>query len=319
MSDGRIVPSDIAVARLRSLGEVGERWLNALPQLVAELESVWRLRVEAPLPGASAAFVANAVMDDGRPAVLKVFLPVGAHGAASFHDELRALLAGGGDPYVEVYEHDVERGAMVLERLGRSLHSLGLTVPQQLDVIGQTLPRAWGRPIPAGLVHGGRKAAWLGEYIERTWADLSEPCAGRTIEIALAYARSRTDAYDAASNVLVHGDAHSTNVLQAEPDGSSGRFKLIDPEGLASEPAHDLAIILRELNRPLLDGDAVTLASQWCRQLEAVTGVGARPIWEWSSIERVSTGLLLLQLGEEDEGRTYLGAADLLARADGPS
>ncbi len=318
MLDDSLVPSPMVQARARSLGRAGEDWLARLPLVVADLAAVWELRVEEPLAGASAAFVANAVMSDGRPAVLKVFLPDGAIGAASFHDELRALLAGAGDPYVEVYAHDAERGAIVLERLGRSLHSLGLPAPDQLDVIGRTLPRGWRASPPAGLVDGGRKAAWLREWIERAWRELDEPCPARTIDAVLTYTHSREDAYDPDAAVLVHGDAHSTNVLQADVDGSSGRFKLIDPEGLASEPAHDLAIILRELNQPLLEGDAVTLATQWCRQLEALTGVDAQPIWEWSSIERVSTGLLLLQLGDETSGREYLGAADLLATSDGP-
>ena len=48
-------------------------------------------------------------------------------------------------------------------------------------------------------------------------------------------------------------------------------------------------------------------------------GAGAQAIWDWSTIERVSTGLLLLRLGEESESREYLGAAELLATANGPS
>jgi streptomycin 6-kinase len=315
MPEPRFAPSELTRARARSLGAEGERWVRDLPQLVDGLESLWHLRVEAPLPGASAAFVATATFADGRPAVLKVFLPVGAVGAASFHDELRALLAGAGDPYVEVYEHDAERGAMVLERLGPSLHSLGLGVAEQLDVVAATLSRGWRRPPPPGLVDGGAKAAWLRTSIEQAWTELGEPCSERTIEAAIACTHAREAAYDPDVAVLVHGDAHSTNVLRA----GAGRFKLIDPEGLASEPAHDLAIILRELNRPLLDGDAVALASQWCRQLDAATDAGAQAIWDWSSIERVSTGLLLLRLGEESTGREYLGAADLLATADGPA
>jgi streptomycin 6-kinase len=41
-----------------------------------------------------------------------------------------------------------------------------------------------------------------------------------------------------------------------------------------------------------------------------MTGVPADAIWEWGFIERVSTGLYLLQLGVEDEGRAMLSVAE---------
>jgi streptomycin 6-kinase len=312
-SGRQLVPSDVTRARAATLGERGQRWLDALPEVVAHLESAWGLRVGRALPGGSASFVASAELVDGPPSVLKIFLPDGATGAASCRDEVRALQAGGGDPYVEVLRSDLDVGAILLERLGRSLHSLGLTVPEQLEVIANTLPGGWRRPPPAGLVNGAEKAAWLRESIMQMWTDLDEPCSRRTIDDVLSFTHSREAAYDAERAVLIHGDAHTMNVLQAEPDGSSGRFKLIDPEGLASEPAHDLAIVLRQLNTELLHGDAASIAAAWCRQLEASTGVDARGIWEWSSIERVSTGLLLKILDQHEEGDQYLAAADLLA------
>jgi streptomycin 6-kinase len=312
-------PSELTRARAATLGTTGERWLHGLADAVAHLESIWDLRVEEPMPGASAAFLASVVLSDGTQAVLKIFLPDGATGAASFHQELGALHAGGGDPYVDVLRSDADVGAVLLERLGRSLDSLKLPVLEQLDVIARTLPRGWRRPPPSGLVDGAQKAAWLRGSIVQMWTELGEPCLARTIDTAVAYTHSREGAIDPDNMVLIHGDAHTMNVLEAEPDGRSGRFKLIDPEGLASEPAHDLAIVLRQLNPELLAGDAESLATGWCRHLQEATGVDARAIWEWSSIERVSTGLLLKLLGEEAEAEGYLRAADVLSASRGPA
>lgn len=42
------------------------------------------------------------------------------------------------------------------------------------------------------------------------------------------------------------------------------------------------------------------------------------PIWQWGFIERVSTGLVLLQLGLEALGREFLQVADLWAAIDPP-
>jgi streptomycin 6-kinase len=306
----------MVTARARTLGEVGERWLATLPDAVAALEEQWDIRVDDVLPGASTGFLAGVESSDGRPAVLKIFLPEGATGAASFRDEMRALEAAGGDPYVDVYRSDAERGAMLLERLGRPLRDLGFTITEQLDVVAQTLCRGW-RTAPAGLVNGAEKAVLLREFIVGMWKDLGQPCRVATIARAVSKTQAREDAFEPSSAVLVHGDAHLSNVLEENIGGTSGRFKLIDPEGLSSEPAHDLAIVLRELNEPLLAGDAVPLARGWCEQLADATDVKPEAIWDWAFIERVSTGLLLQHLGDDQQGREYLAAADLLAEDEG--
>jgi hypothetical protein len=45
------------------------------------------------------------------------------------------------------------------------------------------------------------------------------------------------------------------------PAGAGGTsFRLIDPEGLISEPAHDLGVALRDGNEELLAGDTAAAA-----------------------------------------------------------
>ena len=115
--------------------------------------------------------------------------------------------------------------------------------------------------------------------------------------------------------MLVHGDAHPSNVLEV-PDGidhsASPAFKLIDPEGLASEPAHDLGVVLRGWNEDLLAAHAAAVAFQRCEAVSRRTGVDPESIWQWSYIERVSSGLFLLRLGHQAEARPFLEAADRL-------
>ena len=116
--------------------------------------------------------------------------------------------------------------------------------------------------------------------------------------------------------MLIHGDAHPANVLEDPRDhGSPGAFKLIDPDGMLSEPAHDLAIPLRDWTDELLAGDdVVTTGLAWCARLGARAGAPARAIWEWAFVERVSTGLFLMQLGDP-LGERFLHVADLWADA----
>ena len=115
--------------------------------------------------------------------------------------------------------------------------------------------------------------------------------------------------------MLIHGDAHPANVLEDPND--PGTYKLIDPDGMRSEPAHDLAIPLRDWTGELLAGDAVALGHAWCRRLANRAGVDPRPIWEWAFVERVSTGLFLLRLGDP-LGARFLAVADQWTGAASP-
>jgi streptomycin 6-kinase len=100
-----------------------------------------------------------------------------------------------------------------------------------------------------------------------------------------------------------------------KPDPADGRtsFRLIDPEGLLSEPAHDLGVALRDGNEELLAGDTAGTAAGRCRQAALLTGVNGEAIWQWAFIERVSTGLFLSHLGHRQEARPYLAVADRLS------
>jgi streptomycin 6-kinase len=54
---------------------------------------------------------------------------------------------------------------------------------------------------------------------------------------------------------------------------------------------------MREWSEELLAGDAVTLGRRRCALLG---GVAPEPIRQWGLLERVSSGLLLAQIGRQD-------------------
>lgn len=306
--------SEEARRRALSAGDAGAAWLVGLDGLIRGIAAEWGLSALRPLPGGTAAFVAEARMPDGRPAVLKLAVP-GLDPAAG---GLRTLLLADGRGYARVYRHDRAREAMLLERLGGRLADLGLPVEAQIDAICATLLQAW-RPLPqgeGGFMTGAAKADSLAAFICAAWRDLGRPCTGRAVDMACRFAGLRRGAWDPAAAILAHGDAHAWNTL-AVP-GERGRFKLVDPEGLFIERAYDLGISLREWGAELLAGEAVALGRARCLGLARRAGVEPGPIWHWGFIERVSTGLVLLQLGLDALGREFLQVADLWAAADPP-
>jgi streptomycin 6-kinase len=279
-------------------------WLDALHALVADLEREWKIRVGRQFDDPTEAFVAAATRTDGTEVVLKLNVP--RPGEAT-QNEVTALRIAQGDGCVELLDADIDRGALLLERLGRSLHDLGLPVTRRHEILCATVMRVW-RPAPdSGLWTGADKGRWLIAEITRRWDALDRPCSAGAVEHAIACAERRIAAHDDERAVLVHGDVHEWNALEARPV-----FKLVDPDGLLAEAEYDLGIIMREDPVELMQGEPFTRAA-W---LASRCGLDADAIWEWGVVERVSTGLLGTEIDLQPVAREMLAAAD--ARAATP-
>jgi streptomycin 6-kinase len=298
--------SDAVRRRALAYGEVGAQWLRNLRTIVEELERRWDITIGSTLGGGTAAYVAEATRSDGAAVVVKIAMPATIDGATAFAQTVRTYALSDGRGCARLLAHDADRSALLLERLGRNLDALALPVRRQLEVICGTVKQVWVHvPGDTPLPTGADKAEWLSDFIATTWEALGRPCSAQAIEVALDFAAQRAASFDRASAVLVHGDAHSWNTLEA----GAATFKLVDPEGLISEPAHDLAVPMRELNEELLAGDALRLGRERARLLSRLTGMSTTAIWQWGFVERVSTGLYSMKLGDEN-AREFLEVAD---------
>jgi streptomycin 6-kinase len=279
-----------------AVGEGG--WLDELPLLIESVEEDWGIKIGDAYSDSTEAFVAKATCADGTPAVLKLIVPRAADAA---ENEIAVLRLTGGQGCARLLREDAERGALLVERLGRSLYELTLPIRERHEILCATAARIW-RPAPdCGLPTGAEKSRWLIDFIRATWEELDRPCSERAVAYAVECAGRRGDAHRDELAVLVHGDVHQWNALEA-PDG----FKLIDPDGLLAEAEYDLGIIMREDPSEALDGDPRE-RSRW---LAARTGLDATSIWEWGVVERVSTGLLGTKVGLQPVARQMLAVAD---------
>lgn len=298
---------DLVRRRAVSEGEAGLAWLTSLDDTLAGLEHDWGVAIGPAYDGGSAAFVADAVTSEDAVFVIKVGTP----GTDIGRNEADVLRSAGGKGYVELIRHDATRRVLLLEKLGPRLDTLEMPYRQQIDIMCATLLQAW-MPVPqhAHYPNGADKANSLAEAMLRMWYGASQPGAQKVLDTALMYCKDRAAAWRPETAVLSHGDPHPANILAA-PAATTG-FKFIDPDGLAIEPAYDLGVLLRAWHEGIEGRHAHDIARSHAHHLTTRTQVPAEAIWQWGYIERVSTGLHLMALGETAKGREFLAVAEAL-------
>jgi len=199
-------------------------------------------------------------------AVLRVDL----YDNATFEERVAVLQAADGCGYARLLRYDVDRRAMLLERLE--------PFAATFEDVERALADAWRVKTDHPLRTAADKARELAEFIEEYWRYFAQPTPRAKVDRALELCESRAAAWDPSDAVVVHGDAHAHNVLRR----ANGELALIDPEPFRCERAYDIAVALR------LGGDANG-------QPQAVR--------EWLFVERLSTGLQCLRLGYHDLAR----------------
>jgi streptomycin 6-kinase len=101
------------VTTIRSIFSArGATWLSQLPELCDEIAQEWHLTLSSPFKDLSINYVAPALREGGRQAVLKLGVP-----NFELTGEIEALKIYEGRGAVRLLEADSDQGALLLERL----------------------------------------------------------------------------------------------------------------------------------------------------------------------------------------------------------
>lgn len=225
-----VVPEAFAAGTVARCGELGRRWLERLPGLVAALCADWGLTLDGPPAYGGIGLVVPTRQGDER-SVLKVSL-----GDESTAHEALALEAWGGRGAVLLLARRPEHDALLLERLdgSRSLHGVRL---EEAVAVAAGLIRRLAVPAPAGLPRQADVAARLATALPERWERQGRPVP-RSVVAAAAAAAAELGPTEQA--LVVDRDLTYRNVLA----GRREPWLAIDPKAVAGEPALGLAPLL---------------------------------------------------------------------------
>lgn len=299
---------DDAVAEAERRRSISDRDLTAsvhhFGSVVRTVCQEWELTVEGWLPGGAGTPPLAVRRSDGSAAVLKIAEP------GVLDEAVRVMKAADGVAYAEVLAWNAGRGAMLLERLGRSLWTEASHLSGQGQVLVPLLQEAWRVPLRCGRPFQSKASGLL-----TILADLGPRYGTQhqdVLVVATEYAKQL--AASETPEVVCHGDPHAGNVLRR-----GGGWALIDPDGFIGERAYDLGVVMRDAWHEITaaeafrSGSARPMLLEECRRIAQHANVDLERVWQWGFVERVTTGLYLGWHGHTRESATFLETATLLA------
>jgi streptomycin 6-kinase len=206
----------------------GADWLGGLTRAVEEQCARWRLEIAGPVAHGSNAIVVP-VMRGREDLVLRMSPP-----RREVAEQARALRWWDGRGMVQLYDADVEAGAMLLERLTTPLTSR--PVDEAVAELGH-LMRRFAVPAPDDVPSTAAIVARRSAELERQWEQLGKPFDVSVLREAL---RVAPDLAETTSDLAVNGDFHSDQVLA----GSREPWLTVDPVLFRGDIEFDLGRVL---------------------------------------------------------------------------
>ncbi|MEV6411919.1 aminoglycoside phosphotransferase family protein [Kribbella sp. NPDC051718] len=216
----------------------GREWLAGLPAAVDQQCEIWGLTIDGPVSHGSNAIVVR-VSRDGEQLVLRMSPP-----GPDLPEHARALRWWDGRGTVRLYDVDLPRGAMLLERLGDSL--LDQPLGEAMAVLGRLMRRT-AVPAPADALSTATNVSNRAPQLQPDWERLGKPFDRAQLTEALRVTKQLSHT---TSDLAANGDFHAEQVLR----GAREPWIVVDPVLYRGDPECDLARTLLTRVDEMADG-----------------------------------------------------------------
>jgi streptomycin 6-kinase len=249
-------------------------WLDSLPDAVESLTEKWEITFDPEVPESNVTLVLLGNSKQLGPVVFKSS-PI----ADEFRAEAAALKIAGGESVSRLFDLDIDRSAMIVERIvpGHQLRQANLSDEDATTTFAKLATKFWREaPDPTGL-HALRN--WMGDLYD--WQSRPERIPDATIELAQRIGDELLSID--VSPRLIHGDLHHQNILQRD----SGEWIIIDPKGIHGDPAFEIAAWM--YNPPGIgkNGDYVDLAKRRLDTCSEIWEIDRNHLIRWGFVGAV--------------------------------
>ncbi|MBI2856648.1 MAG: phosphotransferase [Chloroflexi bacterium] len=230
------IPTVLARTIVEVYGAAGAEWLGRLPATIAECAQRWSLRVMPPFNILTYSYVAPAVGEDGKAAVLKASVP-----SLELLGEIEALRYFNGHGSVKLLDADAEKGVLLLERLQPGTLLSGIEDDERATSIAAAVMRQLWRPLETD--HPFPTIGEQAQGLKKMRDHFGGGCGPFPRDLVEAAEALFDQLIGSVSEpVLLHGDLHHGNILLSAERES---WLAIDPKGLLGEPEYEVGAMLR--------------------------------------------------------------------------
>ena len=294
--------------------EDGRRYVDALPDLVAEASAQWGLTDVQPVPNLSYNFVAFAKCPSTtlRSAQGDVVLKIGLPNRESL-SEMAALRLFNGEGACKLLEYDEERYWMLLERLKPGVMLSTMEDDEEATrIAAEVMKRMWRGLDTFVLDHHENKFIQLTDWFYGGFERMRKHFNGGTgpinAKLVERVERSVKDFFKENHNpVLMHGDFHHYNILSSERG-----WQVIDPKGVIGPAGYEVGPLM--INPWFEHSDGNRRKVQIKKRIDILhehLGFERERILEWSLAHAILSAWWSI---EDDTGyESTLQFADLLA------
>lgn len=281
-------------------------WFESLPAIVNHCARRWQLTILPPFAQLSFHYVTPARCADGTPVVLKVCSPTGEYAREA--QAMQLFSARGGARVLAV---DEEHEVLLLERLQPGT-TLALLVPAEDErataILSSLMRQLWCQ---APTQHAFPSVAQLFTGLQRLRARFAGGC-GPFPAFLLAAAESQVADLLASPQppLLLHGDLHHENVLQA-----GKQWRAIDAKGVVGDPGYEAGLLFYNPLPHLSSLPNVrTLLARRLDQLSAELAMERARIRGWGLAQCVLSAWWSIEDGAQQPPRAVLECGEILAR-----